>query len=514
VAGGASWTYSPTQKHAVTQAGSSTFAYAYDANGNMASRQGQTIQWSSYNYPIAISAGSGQTAEAVSFSYGPDRNRWQQIYTGNGTTETTNYIGGLMDVVVSGASVDYRHYIYAGSEPVAVYSRKGSGVNAFSYFLTDHQSSVAKIVAGSTGAVAASESFTPYGNRRDPSTWSGSPTTGDLTTTAGFTRQGYTFQTQLGLWMGLNHMKGRVQDAVTGRFLSADPSVPDTTNPQDYNRYTYARNNPLTFLDPSGFTTTTYQFREDWLWGYASFGQQSTCAGNCGGDISVSTAGVSAGGVGFGAGDGGDGDLDWSSADTANQDVAADTTPADDSPDNNPVTGSPDLVDTPVQPPEVVVVCGGSSCPGHSTVPLVPATFPNGQGIVDMRTGGPLLIPQPVSLERSVRLGAYIRGVAPGLRGLVMARIFAPRGMLDYQRTYSDNGNVVPDLIDAGYYQFGVIAAAAGYSLPDTFDGAGIANMFGNGDKTGPSGTNAYFISNTAAGWYDYNMGMYKAVGP
>jgi YD repeat-containing protein len=72
VAGGATWTYSATKKHAVTQAGSSSFVYAYDANGNMSSRQGQTIQWSSYNYPIAISAGSGSTAESISFSYGPD----------------------------------------------------------------------------------------------------------------------------------------------------------------------------------------------------------------------------------------------------------------------------------------------------------------------------------------------------------------------------------------------------------------------------------------------------------
>jgi RHS repeat-associated protein len=158
-----------------------------------------------------------------------------------------------MEVVISGASVDYRHYIYAGSEPIAVYSRKSSGVNAFSYFLADHQSSVAKVVNASTNAVAVSESFTPFGNRRDPSSWSGTASTSDLTTSAGISRQGYTFQTQLGLWMGLNHMNGRVQDAITGRFLSPDHSVQDEQNPQDYNNYTYALNNPLTYTDPTGF---------------------------------------------------------------------------------------------------------------------------------------------------------------------------------------------------------------------------------------------------------------------
>ncbi len=62
----------------------------------------------------------------------------------------------------------------------------------------------------------------------------------------------YTYQTALGS-MGLNHMNGRVQDALSGTFLSPDPFVPDATNTQDFNRYAYVRNNPLTLTDPSGF---------------------------------------------------------------------------------------------------------------------------------------------------------------------------------------------------------------------------------------------------------------------
>jgi RHS repeat-associated protein len=65
-------------------------------------------------------------------------------------------------------------------------------------------------------------------------------------------REGYTFQTVLGS-MGLNHMNGRVQDAVTGRFLSADPQGTNPINTQSYNRYSYVNNNPLTLTDPTGF---------------------------------------------------------------------------------------------------------------------------------------------------------------------------------------------------------------------------------------------------------------------
>jgi RHS repeat-associated protein len=253
VAGGASWTYSTTQKHAVTQAGSSGYLYTYDANGNATARQGSSIEWSSYNYPTTVNAGSGSTAETVAFEYGPNRQRWQQSYTGNSTTETTDYIGGLLEFVSSAGVLNYRHYINAGGEQVAVYSRTSAGVNTLDYLLSDHQASVASIT-NSSGAQVAGESFTPFGNRRNPTTWSGADTNSDLTTIAGITRQGYTFQTALGLWMGMNHMNGRVQDAVTGRMLSADPHIPHKTNTQSYNRYSYVNNNPITYSDPSGFT--------------------------------------------------------------------------------------------------------------------------------------------------------------------------------------------------------------------------------------------------------------------
>jgi len=252
VAAGATWTYDPVKKHAVTQAGSSAFNYSYDSNGNAITRQGSSITWTSYNYPTVVSAGSGGTAETLSFLYGPDRQRWQQAYSGNSTSETTNYIGGLLEQVTSAGVTDYRHYIYAGNEAVAIYHRNSAGSNAINYFLSDHEGSVASINS-SSGTNEASESYTPFGLRRNPTTWSGADSNADLAASAGYTRQGYTFQTQLGLWMGLNHMNGRVQDAITGRFLSADPYIPDSTNTQSYNRYSYVNNNPLTLVDPTGF---------------------------------------------------------------------------------------------------------------------------------------------------------------------------------------------------------------------------------------------------------------------
>ena len=48
-------------------------------------------------------------------------------------------------------------------------------------------------------------------------------------------------------------MGGREYDPKLGRMLSADPFVPDPTATQSFNRYSYVRNNPLSFTDPTGF---------------------------------------------------------------------------------------------------------------------------------------------------------------------------------------------------------------------------------------------------------------------
>jgi RHS repeat-associated protein len=51
---------------------------------------------------------------------------------------------------------------------------------------------------------------------------------------------------------GLMFYQARYYDPLTARFISADTIVPDPGNPQDFNRYTYVRNNPVTCTDPSG----------------------------------------------------------------------------------------------------------------------------------------------------------------------------------------------------------------------------------------------------------------------
>jgi len=250
VAGGSAWTYDTVRKHAVTQAGTGGYAFTYDANGNAATRNGYTIAWSSYNYPTSING----LNKNVSLYYGPNRQYYEQIYTDGSSTEKTMYIGGLLEKVTLGSTVDWRHYIRVNNELVAIMSRQSTGTNATHYTLSDHEGSIAAITDGSA-ATSVSESFNAFGARRNPATWSGIPTCPDLCVIKSISREGYTGHDAIGgVSLGLNHMNGRVQDAITGRFLSPDPTISDPTNTQSYNRYTYVNNNPLSQVDPTGFT--------------------------------------------------------------------------------------------------------------------------------------------------------------------------------------------------------------------------------------------------------------------
>ena len=48
------------------------------------------------------------------------------------------------------------------------------------------------------------------------------------------------------------NMNGRLYDPVISRFFSPDKYVANSSFTQDFNRYSYCRNNPLKYVDPSG----------------------------------------------------------------------------------------------------------------------------------------------------------------------------------------------------------------------------------------------------------------------
>lgn len=244
-----------TRPQAVTSAGSGSFSY--DGNGNMASRSGTTVDWTSYNLPSRIAGPNGTDT----FSYGPDRARYRHAATltlaggllqAPQTTATdTVYVGNLYEKVTTLAVAEHRHHVMVHGRMVAQVTRKAAAEQIY-YFHRDHQGSL-DAITDVNGQVLARMSFDAFGQRRNPVTWSGAPTALELITIQAITSRGYTGHEMLDA-SGTIHMNGRVYDPALGRVLSADPTVPGAWNGQAHNRYSYALNSPLTLMDPTGFS--------------------------------------------------------------------------------------------------------------------------------------------------------------------------------------------------------------------------------------------------------------------
>jgi len=76
---------------------------------------------------------------------------------------------------------------------------------------------------------------------------------GDNSQVNSVTNRGYTGH-EMDDEVGLINMNARVYDPYLGRFMSADPVLPDAYDMQSFNRYSYVLNNPLKYTDPTGNT--------------------------------------------------------------------------------------------------------------------------------------------------------------------------------------------------------------------------------------------------------------------
>jgi len=189
--------------------------------------------------------------------YGPNQDR---IKHSDSNGRVTKYVGGIYEEVTKGGVTQKIHYV----GDFALFISKGINTNATYAHEYLHRDHIGSIVAISKGKIATLADVSwqangAWGERRF-NQWNG-PLDNLLIPTS--TAKGFTDHEHLDA-VGLIHMNGRVYDPELGRFMSADPFVQAPYNSQSYNRYSYVFNNPLSFTDPTGYTTeaTKYDVEE------------------------------------------------------------------------------------------------------------------------------------------------------------------------------------------------------------------------------------------------------------
>ena len=211
--------------HALTSAGG--YNYQYDANGNMISGKNKTMEYDAENR-LTKTIEPGRTTQ---FVYDGDGGRVKKYTVGS--QESVVYIGSLFEVATdaAGAQTLIRH-LYAGSQKIVSLV----GPTDVTYYHPDHLGS-SSIMTDASGNQLTHYEYTPYGA---------------VVQTEGADSTPYKFTGKELDQTGLYFYGARYYDPVIGRFITADTIVQAPYDPQSLNRYSYCRNNPLNYVDPSG----------------------------------------------------------------------------------------------------------------------------------------------------------------------------------------------------------------------------------------------------------------------
>ena len=251
------WMYTHSIGYTTTVTGSTSTNryYYYDNNGNLIWDQQREMTYNSDNQPTSV----WMNNETTTFTYDGSGLRVKKT----APTHKMTYIDNLYECV-DGTPTCLK-YIFAGKTRIAAVL----GVETFFYH-PDHLGSTS-VVTDMFGDKVEDVAYYPFGETRQ-----------DVGTTP--LPNKYTGQ-ELDYETGLYNFGARFYDPEVGRFITPDSVVPNPSNPQSLNRYAYALNNPMRFVDPTGHYYEDSGF--DWSfpsidWGneIGSFGSSSLLGGD------------------------------------------------------------------------------------------------------------------------------------------------------------------------------------------------------------------------------------------
>jgi RHS repeat-associated protein len=231
---------------------------------NTAPLQMQQVSYTSFARPQILTEGT----YAVNFTYDETYERIKQEFkTSTATTYTRYYFnGGQYEKTVQGSATKTIFYLDGSPYTATVALENNNGAIRLLYINRDHLGSITHITDANK-VLQAEYSYDAWGRMRNPV---------NLvvyalgTEPALLLNRGYTGHEHLKEFSLIN-MNARLYDPITARMLSPDNYVQTPTNAMNFNRYSYALNNPLRYNDPDGnllfelfmmFTETGYDIQK------------------------------------------------------------------------------------------------------------------------------------------------------------------------------------------------------------------------------------------------------------
>jgi RHS repeat-associated protein len=216
----------------------------------------QQVNYNSFKAPYNIVE---QDIEKIVFRYNIFKQRsmmYYNVHSNSGISSTTreNYEtikyyswDGSMEIKKNTQTGDVEFLTYLGDDAYStpiVFKKTVSGGNLL-YLHRDYLGSIVGI-SNHQGIIKEKRAYNAWGEIAFLEDNNGN-TLNELT----LIDRGYTGHEHLEK-VKLIHMNARLYDAKTHRFLAPDNYVQDPYNTQNYNRYSYVLNNPLSFVDKNG----------------------------------------------------------------------------------------------------------------------------------------------------------------------------------------------------------------------------------------------------------------------
>jgi RHS repeat-associated protein len=212
--------------------------FSYDSAGNLTNDTIHAYTFDAENKILKVDSVSA-------YVYDGEGQRVRKLVGEN--TRFIYGIGGQLVAEFDGSNGNLRkEYVQGGAtsitiEPTAVNS------NGTRYTTSDNLGSP-RVVTNSSAGVSRHD-FMPFGEELGASV--GGRTTGMGFSVTDGLRQKFT-QKERDNETGLDFFEARYYSSMLGRFTSADSWAGRMLNPQTLNSYSYVRNNPLKFVDPTG----------------------------------------------------------------------------------------------------------------------------------------------------------------------------------------------------------------------------------------------------------------------